>query len=87
MREIIQRERNIELAFEGQRFWDIRRWKKALAMYNEPVQGWNTEGTNAIEFYEPVTFQRKQYTLKEVLAPIMQDEILRNKNLVQNPGW
>ena len=35
------------------------------------------------EFYEPVTFQRKQYTLKEVLAFIMQDEILRI-NLVQN---
>ncbi|MGV3761323.1 RagB/SusD family nutrient uptake outer membrane protein [Parapedobacter sp.] len=87
MREIIHRERNIELAFEGQRFWDLRRWKKAINAFNEPIQGWNTEGTNAQEFYQPITFTRKQYTLKEVLWPILQDEILRSKNLVQNPGW
>src|SRR5690606_5025121 len=29
MREIIRHERLIELAFEGQRFWDVRRWKTA----------------------------------------------------------
>ncbi|WP_176954496.1 RagB/SusD family nutrient uptake outer membrane protein [Niabella drilacis] len=87
MREIIHRERSIELAFEAQRFWDLRRWKVALEYFNQPIQGWNTEGTKAQEFYQPLTYIRKQYTLKEVLWPIMQDELLKNGNLVQNPGW
>jgi hypothetical protein len=87
MREIIHQERNIELAFEGHRFWDLRRWKKSIEYYNQPVMGWNTEGVAAQDFYQPVTFSRKPYGLKDVLWPIMQDEILRNTKLIQNPGW
>lgn len=87
MREIIHQERCIELAFEAHRFWDIRRWKKAIEYYNQPIQGLNTEGTNATELYQPVTHTRKPYTLRDVLWPIMQDELLRNTNLIQNPGW
>lgn len=41
MREIIQRERTIELAFEGHRFWDLRRWKTANEELNRPIQGWD----------------------------------------------
>src|SRR5690606_15885839 len=41
MREIIQTERLIELAFEGHRFWDIRRWKTAPNEYHTPLRGWN----------------------------------------------
>ncbi len=87
MRDIIQRERNIELAFEGHRFWDLRRWKKAIEYYNQPIMGWNTEGVASEDFYQPVTYGRKPYTLKDILWPIMQDELLRNSKLVQNPGW
>lgn len=87
MREIIHQERNIELAFEGHRFWDLRRWKKAVEYFNQPVQGWNVEGESTQELYQVITHNRSQYTLRDVLWPIMQDEILRNTNLVQNPGW
>lgn len=87
MREIIRQERNIELAFEGQRFWDLRRWKKSIEYMNQPIRGWNIEGETPQEFYQVITHTRKQYTLRDILWPIMQDEILRNKNLVQNPGW
>ncbi len=87
MREIIHQERNIELAFEGQRFWDLRRWKKSIEYMNQPVRGWNVDGETAQEFYQVITHNRSQYTLRDILWPIMQDEILRNKNLVQNPGW
>lgn len=38
MREIIHRERLIELAFEGQRFWDLRRWKVGEKVLNEPIK-------------------------------------------------
>lgn len=87
MREIIHQERNIELAFEGHRFWDLRRWKKAIASYNQPIMGWNTEGVSAQDFYQPITWNRKPYGLRDILWPIMQDEILRNNKLIQNPGW
>jgi len=87
MREIVRQERNIELAFEGQRFWDLRRWKKSIEYMNQPVRGWNIQGETPQEFYQVITHNRSQYTLRDILWPIMQDEILRNKNLVQNPGW
>lgn len=87
MREIVHQERNIELAFEGQRFWDLRRWKKSIEYMNQPIRGWNIEGESTPEFYQVITHVRSQYTLRDILWPIMQDEILRNKNLIQNPGW
>src|SRR5690606_9015382 len=43
LREIIHQERLIELAFEGHRFWDLRRWKKAIQVLNRPIQGWNID--------------------------------------------
>jgi hypothetical protein len=87
MREIIHRERNIELAYEGHRFWDLRRWKKAIEYTNQPVQGWNVQGETAQQLYQVITHARSQYGLRDVLWPIMLDETLRNRNLVQNPGW
>src|SRR3546814_15577579 len=38
MREIIHQERMIELAFEGKRFWDIRRWKTAAEILNNHIR-------------------------------------------------
>lgn len=87
MREIIHQERNIELAYEGHRFWDLRRWKKAIEYTNQPVQGWNVQGETPQQLYQVITHTRSQYGLRDVLWPIMQSEILRNSNLVQNPGW
>src|SRR5690606_6024377 len=87
MRDIIQHERSIELAFEGHRFYDLRRWKKAIQYFNQPIQGWNIEGENASEFYQVLNHQRKYYTLKDVFYPIPQGELLKNNKLVQNPGW
>lgn len=87
MREIIHRERNIELAFEGHRLWDIRRWKEAIKYFNQPIQGWNITGTDAAGFYQKLSYAHHQYTLRDVFWPIKQSDILQNKNLMQNPGW
>src|SRR3546814_15685696 len=41
LREIIHRERRIELSFEGQAGWDLRRWKELMDVLTDPVQGWD----------------------------------------------
>lgn len=86
MREIIHHERLIELAFEGQRFWDLRRWKKAEEMMNKPIQGWNIGG-KGLEFYNVTTVFTPSFSFKDYLWPIREYERIQNPNLVQNPGW
>lgn len=85
MREIIRMERLNELAGEGKRFWDLRRWKVELP---SEIRGWNVKGETAETFYRvSVLFQRSKYTYKDFLWPIKTDAIQKNPNLVQNPGW
>ncbi|MDD4191912.1 MAG: RagB/SusD family nutrient uptake outer membrane protein [Mangrovibacterium sp.] len=87
MREIIHRERLNELAFEGPRFWDLRRWKKAEAYMNQPIRGLNIYGETAPEFYKVENVFNSSFGKKDYLWPIKQSDLLENKNLVQNPGW
>lgn len=87
MREIIQRERMIELAFEGIRFWDLRRWKLAEEYMNKPIRGWNVTKTKPEEFYQMQNIYDMKFEKKNYLWPIQTSELLRNTNLIQNPGW
>lgn len=88
MREIIQQERNIELAFEGQRFWDLRRWKTANEELNKPIQGWAIDQQEAAAYYQKRTiFMQKFIAPRDYLWPIQEAELRRNTDLVQNPGW
>ncbi len=92
MRDIIRRETNIELAFEGQRFWNLRRWKIAHEVLNEKQYGWNILGEDAQSFYNnfngPVeVWSRGKFTaLRDYLFPIKAEEVLIS-GVVQNPGW
>jgi starch-binding outer membrane protein, SusD/RagB family len=47
LREALRRERRVELAFEGQRFFDIRRWKIAEVVMNGAALGANYEDNPA----------------------------------------
>lgn len=85
MRSIIHKERMNELALEGKRFWDLRRWKVELPSV---VKGWNIQGKTPQEFYRVTTlFERPKYIYRDYLWPLKIDAILKNPNLVQNPGW
>ena len=85
MREIIRMERLNELACEGKRFWDLRRWKVELP---REVKGWYIQGETAQEFYRVTTiFLRPRYSYKDYLWPLKLETILKDPNLVQNPGW
>lgn len=78
MREKIRHERMVELAGEGQRYSDIRRWRIA----KDVVDGlWMTEFTG-IKGRHKKGFPNHFY-----LWPIPQNDINTNKNLKQNPGW
>jgi hypothetical protein len=87
MRDIIRQERTIELAFEGKRFWDVRRWKTAFELLNRPIRGWNIMGATTEEYYNIVMVEAPSFTTKEYLWPIKDSELRTNKNLIQNPGW
>ncbi|MBO9593795.1 MAG: RagB/SusD family nutrient uptake outer membrane protein [Niabella sp.] len=87
MREIIQQERKIELACESSYYWDSRRWKTAIREQNRPVQGWNVYAAVAEEYYAVTTIYTQKFTVRDYFAPIPLDDIIRNPQLVQNPGW
>ena len=92
-RAAIQRERQIELATEGQRYFDVRRWmiadKNGEGRQNGYVHGMNVRGEsndkedfNHIVEASQIVFNRKMY-----LYPMPDSEMRKTKNLVQNPGW
>lgn len=87
LREIIRQERGNELALEGERFWDLRRWKTALEIYNMPITGWDVTQENPESYYREKTLFRQRFSLKDYFWPIRERDLIVNKNLVQNPGW
>lgn len=87
LREIIQRERSIELAFEGQRFWDIRRWKTAVEEVSKAISGWDVDQSSVEGYYRERLILKPDFSLKDYFWPIGAQDLLVNKNLVQSPGW
>ncbi len=87
MREIIQRERMIELSFEGKRFWDLRRWLLAEKFENQSVTGWNVNGESSEAYYNIQNIFNPSFTPRDYLWPIRQYILTVNTNLVQAPGW
>ena len=87
MRDIIKQERRIEMSFEGQRYWDLRRWKDAGDYFSRPVRGWNIVAPDVTGFYQVKNIFFRNYLTKDYLWPISQDEMLRNPSLIQSPGW
>ena len=87
MREIIRKERLIELAFEGQRFWDVRRWKVADKFWGLPVTRFhlskNVEETYKVEVYGGT----RQVTFRDYLWPLRDLDLRINTHLVQTYGW
>ena len=85
--KMIQRERRIELAFENHRFFDERRWKIFQEVEKAGIIGMDISATDRVSFNKRVQYETRPYEFKYYLWPIPQDEILINKNLVQNPEW
>lgn len=75
MAERIRRERAFELAGEGQRYWDLRRW----GLLEQSV-------TDATDIFGDLIYTRS-YQPRHELWPIPLVEMERNTNLTQNEGW
>lgn len=83
VRELLRRERRVELAFEGVRYIDIRRWDIAKEVMNGPVYGAVNPATG-----ERTQIETRNYKVgKSEVWPIPQSEIFANENLQQNPGY
>lgn len=87
-REKVRNERRVELALEGHRFFDIRRWKIAEKEEVRDLYGVKItkNGENSFSF-EKVLIQKMYWANKMYLYPYPQNELYMNENLVQNPEW
>lgn len=84
-----ENERFVELAFEGHRFFDVRRWKEG-EKYFKTIYGLKITKNADDTFTETkIVVQNRQWDDDKMnLFPIPQSEILKSGNvLVQNPGW
>lgn len=76
----IQRQRRLELAFEGDRFFDIKR--RNAAINRDAVHGQWADGSGT-----PPVFATMPVGDKRFLLPFPQAELNFNKNFAQNPGY
>jgi hypothetical protein len=88
MRYEIRQERRVELAFEGQRFYDIRRWRISEEIFSQPIHGIKIIDNNGELTYEKVPVRNVVFNAsKNYLMPIPQYAIDQNPELTQNPGY
>ena len=103
MRSLVRQERKVELAMEGLRFYDIRRWKIAEdvlqgSLYGRPFREYKssyvpTFDADGIPHYDAyadklrVFDQRIFNPARDYLWPLPQKELDINTNLIQNPEY
>ncbi|MDB4999011.1 MAG: hypothetical protein JWR76_88 [Mucilaginibacter sp.] len=76
----ILKQRRLELAFEGDRFWDLKR-------LNLPVQRDATHGEKADGTGTPPAIPTLAAGDPKFQLPYAQAEVLFNPNIKQNPGY
>lgn len=87
LRAAVRHERMVELALEGQRLFDIRRWKTAEGLMKGDVYGMTYLDNGTLKTITVSGFTRN-FEPKHYLWPIPQSETDLNPNLLpQNPGW
>jgi hypothetical protein len=87
MRQIVRHEREVELAFEGLRFFDIRRWKIAANVMPGKVYGITYKDNNGQLQTIDVPGWVQQWDDRNYLWPIPQKELDLDPDLTQNTGY
>lgn len=87
-RNAIKHERQIELAFEDHRYWDLLRWKDAMTVLNKPVQGVKISKSGDKYFYTVVDVASRKFYERNYFLPLLHSEIEKsNGTLSQNPNY
>lgn len=84
MRQVIRNERRIELAFEGHRFFDVRRWMIADSTENQQMHGMEVQRGNTV-VYKTFTVRKHNFRKAMYLWPIPLSEIAKLPEMLQNP--
>jgi hypothetical protein len=91
LRDIVRRERMVELALEGQRLYDIRRWQIGEQVIPGTVKGMTYEdpgNPGTLVTVELTGYVKEFDPSKHYLWPIPFNELELNENLEpQNPGY
>ena len=98
IREEIRRERTVELAFEGFRIDDLKRWATAKTEMPQDLLGvlyrgtwfeanWTTQARPLNSEGCIVMYSGRTWADKNYLYPLPSDQLQLNPNLGQNPGW
>lgn len=87
-REKVKRERQVELAFEDHRYWDLLRWKDADKVLNQPVKGVKITKAGGTYSYTVVDVATRTFNNANYYLPFMRSEIQNSGGtLEQNPGY
>lgn len=87
MRKLIFNERAVELSFEEHRWWDARRWGKAVEWFGGPMYEMEIRKQGNGFSYTPKLFYNRVYRSYMDLYPISRSELNKNILYKQNPGW
>ena len=85
MRTEIQNERRLEFAFEGLRFFDVRRWLIAGQTQNLEMHGMEVDRSSSGTTYKPFAVRQHNFTNAMYLWPLPLSEIAKSPELEQNP--
>jgi hypothetical protein len=85
MRDVIRKERRIELAYEGHRFFDVRRWMIAEQTDNLLMHGMEVDRAGTLTTYKVFNVRKHNFTKSMYLWPIPLQEIAKSPELLQNP--
>lgn len=86
MRKRVRNERRVELAFEGHRFWDIRRWRIGMETMTL-ARGVIIDGSVSPHKHWNNDIEARVYRPAFDLFPIPQSELNKSSALVQNEGY
>lgn len=88
--EAYVRERTVELAFEGERRADIRRWDKGADLLGGTIYGVSIETVNGARQYKRKVVEKRVFEPKMYYFPIPLAQLQKypaGKVLEQNTGW
>jgi len=87
-RDAVKHERRVELAFEDHRYWDLLRWKDAMTVLNQPVNGVKITRSGAVYTYTVRKVADRKFNERNYYLPFMRSEIENSAGtLEQNPGY